>query len=98
MVEVDDLATARAVVRGSDAFGAATPVQIEPWLRSGELAVLAYRKPWLRLEYGFIHLEDRMLSPAAEVFMALVREIEVEVAARNRELMDNLFRDSPAGC
>jgi DNA-binding transcriptional LysR family regulator len=92
-VEVDDLATARAVVQSSDAFGAATPVQIEPWLRGGELAVLAYRKPWLRLEYGFIYLEDRMLSPAAEVFMALVREIEVEVAARNRELMDSLFRD-----
>lgn len=98
MVEVDDLATARAVVQGSDAFSAATPVQIEPWLRSGELAVLAYRKPWLRLEYGFIYLEDRMLSPAAEVFMALVREIEVEVAARNRELIDRFFHDPPAGC
>jgi DNA-binding transcriptional LysR family regulator len=97
-VEVDDLATARAVVQGSDAFGAATPVQIEPWLRNGELAVLAYRQPWLRLEYGFIYLEHRMLSPAAEVFMALVREIEVEVAARNRELMDSLFGDSPDGC
>jgi len=94
-VEVDDLATARAVVQGSDAFGAATPVQIEPWLRGGELAVLAYRQPWLRLEYGFIHLEDRMLSTAAEAFMALVREIEVEVAARNRELMDGLFRGFP---
>ena len=94
-VEVDDLATARAVVQVSNAFGVAAPVQIEPWLRSGELIVLAYRKPWLRLEYGFIYLEGRMLPPAAEVFMALVREIEVEVTARNRELLDGIFRGFP---
>lgn len=89
-VEVDDLATARAVVLASDAFSAATPVQIEPWLRGDEFRVLPFRANWLRLNYGFITLQDRMLSPATELFMRLVRQIEAGVAARNRELMDEL--------
>jgi len=32
-----------------------------------------------------------MLSPAAELFMRLVRQIEADVAARNRELTEELL-------
>jgi DNA-binding transcriptional LysR family regulator len=98
-VELDELTTARTIVLESDALSTATAVQLEPWLRSGQLRVLPFRANWLRLNYGFISLRDRMLSPAAELFMRLVRQIEAEVAARNRELTDELlpFRelDSP---
>jgi len=90
-VEVDDLNTARTIVLESDALSTATAVQLEPWLRSGQLRVLPFRANWLRLNYGFITLRDRMLSPAAELFMRLVREIEADVAARNRELTDELL-------
>ena len=89
-IEVDELATARAVVRASDAFSVMTPLQIEPWLQSGEFKVLPFRAPWLKLEYGFIRLRKRMLSPATELYMQLVREIEKEQAKRNRELMGQL--------
>jgi DNA-binding transcriptional LysR family regulator len=93
-IEVDELASARTIVLESDALSAATAVQLEPWLRSGQLRVLPFRANWLRLNYGFITLPDRMLSPAAELFMRLVRQIEVDVAARNRELTDELLPSS----
>jgi DNA-binding transcriptional LysR family regulator len=93
-IEVDELASARTIVLESDALSAATAVQLEPWLRSGQLRVLPFRANWLRLNYGFITLRDRMLSPAAELFMRLVRQIEADLAARNRELTDELLPSS----
>jgi DNA-binding transcriptional LysR family regulator len=90
-VEVENISTARAIVLESDAFSAATPLQIKPWLESGEFVVLPYRPAWLTLNYGFIYLRERMLSPAAEVFTQFVRRIEKEIAPRNRELMEQIF-------
>ncbi len=96
-IEVDDLASARLVVSTSHAFSFATPVQIEPWLRSGELEVLAFDAPWLQLNYGFIYLRNRMLSPAAEIYMGWVRRIEEEVRERNGALMTELGREPGPG-
>jgi DNA-binding transcriptional LysR family regulator len=96
-VEVDDLSTARTIVMGSDALSTATALQLEPWLRGGQLRVLPLRANWLRLNYGFITLRDRMLSPAAELFMERVRDIEAEVTVRNRELTDELLPPLPPG-
>lgn len=89
-LEVDELTTARTLIMGSDAFGFAAPVQIEPWLRGGDLAVLPYRPPWLKLGYGFISLRNRLPTPAAVRFMALVRGIEADLSIRNRRLLDEL--------
>jgi DNA-binding transcriptional LysR family regulator len=96
-IEVDELASARTIVLESDALSTATAVQLEPWLRSGHLRVLPFRANWLRLNYGFITLRDRMPSPAAELFMRLVRQIEADVAARNRELTDELLSPQTLG-
>lgn len=93
-IEVDDLTAARVIVLESDALSMATALQLEPWLRGGQLRVLPFRANWLRLNYGFITLRDRMLSPAAELFMKLVRQIETDVAARNRDLTDELLPSS----
>jgi DNA-binding transcriptional LysR family regulator len=93
-IEVDDLASARLVISTSHAFGVATPVQIEPWLRSGEFEVLAFDAPWLELHYGFIYLRNRMLSPAAEAYMELVRRTEQEVSKRNQALIAKLGREA----
>jgi DNA-binding transcriptional LysR family regulator len=89
---LEDLTAARTVVNGTDAFGLASPLQIEPWLRSGVLAVVPFRASWLRLDYGFIFLASRSLSPVAEAFTAMVRQIEREVEERNRTLADELFQ------
>jgi len=42
---------------------------------------LPFQAPWTRLDYGFITLKGRTASPAAEAFMAMVREIESELPA-----------------
>jgi DNA-binding transcriptional LysR family regulator len=89
---VEDLTAARTLVANTDAFGSATPVQLEPWLRSGELAVVPFRASWLRLEYGFIFLASRSLSPAAEKFTELVRRIEQEIEPKNRVLADAVLQ------
>ena len=95
-LEVYELTTARALILVSDAFGIAAPLQIEPWLRSGELVPLPYRPAWLALDYGFIYLKNRTLAPAAKRFMAIVREIEAEIEVRNRNLIRAIFADSTA--
>ncbi len=79
---------------GSNAFSAATPVQIEPWLRSGEFKVLDFRQPWMKVRYGFIYRRDRMLAPAADAFMQHVCEIETEVSQHNKSLIKELFPDA----
>jgi len=96
-IEVDDLSTARTIVMGSDVLSTATALQLEPWVRGGQLRVLPFRANWLRLNYGFITLRDRMLSPAAELFMRVVRQIEADVAVRNRELTNELLPPLPPG-
>jgi DNA-binding transcriptional LysR family regulator len=86
-IEVDNLTSARLVVAGSDAFGLATPVQIEDSLRSGEFRVLDFHRPWMELDYGFIYLRNRMLSPAAKAYMDIVRHIDGEMREANEALM-----------
>jgi len=92
-VEIDNLAMARTIIEKSDAFGTATLLQIEPWLKSGSIEVLPYRRKWLKLSYGFIYLRHHRLSPAAIKFMELSRSIEARLAHRNRELMKQVFPD-----
>ncbi|NGP53160.1 LysR family transcriptional regulator [Thioalkalivibrio sp. XN8] len=96
-VVVEDLNAVCAIVAATDAFGVCVPVSIEPRLRSGEIAVVPFRAPWLRVDYGFIRLAARSVSPAAAAFMALVRAAEPELEQRNRALMAELFgRAAPA--
>lgn len=92
-IMVDDLATARHIIASTDAIGAAAPLQLEPWLKEGSIAVVPWRAAYLRLNYGFIRLANRSLAPAAEAFMAIVRDIEREQAHHNQVLADQLFRD-----
>lgn len=91
-VRMESLTTIRTIVSRTDAVGYATPIQLEPLLRSGEVAVIPFRAPWLRLDYGFVYLASRTLSPSAEVFMAKVRVIERELAERNRLMVEELFQ------
>jgi ethanolamine utilization microcompartment shell protein EutL len=66
------------------------PLQIEPALKSGAIAILPFHAPWLCTHYGFVSLRSRSLSPAAEAFKAVVKEIELDVAQQNRALADRL--------
>jgi DNA-binding transcriptional LysR family regulator len=97
-VEVDDLASARTVIANSDAFGVAAPLQIEPWLRSGDFVALPFDARWLQLDYGFIYLRNRMLSPATILFMQTVRRIEEALHRHNEALVAELAPKAPRGC
>jgi DNA-binding transcriptional LysR family regulator len=87
-IEIEELSSARAVVLASNALSAAAPIQIESSLRQGELCVLPFWQPGMTLDYGFMHIRDRMLSPAASMFMDIVRELEVDRTRRNLELIE----------
>jgi DNA-binding transcriptional LysR family regulator len=94
-IEVDDLATARAVVSSSDALSAAAPVQIEAMVREGRLHVLPFLAPWLTLDYGFIRRRGRTHAPATERYMDIVRELEVGITRRNKELVAEFVGGAP---
>ena len=85
-IEIEDLSTAREIVLYSNAFSAATPMQIKPWLKRGELQVLPYSAPWLALNYGFIQLRGRMRSPAVEAFVNTVLRLEKDIGLRSQQL------------
>jgi DNA-binding transcriptional LysR family regulator len=87
-IEVEDLYSARTVVLASDALSFVPPIQIEAAVRRGELGVLPFWQPGMNLDYGFICIRDRLLSPAAEMFMQIVRDLEVDLARRNLELLE----------
>jgi DNA-binding transcriptional LysR family regulator len=89
-IEVNDYATARTVVAASDVLGAATPIQIEAAVRSGELCALPFRAPWLATDVGFIRLRGPAVAPAAAHYMQIVREMEPELSSRNQGLADAL--------
>jgi DNA-binding transcriptional LysR family regulator len=79
--EVEVVGTAKRIVAGSDAVGGALITQVEREVEEGALAVLPYHADWLRLNYGFIYLRDRTVSPAARAFMTEFRRLDAELAA-----------------
>lgn len=72
---------ARAIVRESDAIGAALPTQIEHDIALGHVVTLPLRLPWLKTRYGILRLARRTLSPAAIEFLQVLREVEQEIEA-----------------
>lgn len=86
-VEIQDLTFSRQIVAESDAFSAATPLQIQNELENGTFSVIPFIAPWMTLNYGFMHLRDRVLSPISKRYMEVVREIEKDVKARSLNLL-----------
>jgi DNA-binding transcriptional LysR family regulator len=85
-IHVETLQAAKDVVRESDAISAAPPILLADDVRAGRIGVVRYAAPWVRLNYGFIYLRDRMLSPAARAYMNEVRRIEAEVVRATEDL------------
>ena len=90
-IVIEQFSVALTVVAGSDTLGVAAPIQIETQVRNGDLCVLSFRAPWMKLEYGFISLRGHKLSQAAEIYMQIVRDLESDLAGRNRALIDELL-------
>lgn len=90
-IEVANLATAREIIASSNAIGPTTPLQIENELKSGKYRVLPIWGNWLKLDYGFILLRGRSISPATENFMNLIRDIESDIQPRNRRMAEEIL-------
>lgn len=86
-VEIQDLTFSRQIVAESDAFSAATPLQIQNELENGTFSIIPFIAPWMILNYGFMRLRDRVLSPIAKRYMEVVREIEKDVKVRSLNLL-----------
>jgi DNA-binding transcriptional LysR family regulator len=87
-VKTDTLRTARDVVLASDAVSAAPLSLIARDIQAGRLAALKLRATWLCTSYGFVYRRDRLLSPAAEAFIAEVRAVEAELSSEERRLSE----------
>jgi DNA-binding transcriptional LysR family regulator len=80
-IKVDSVQVAKDVVLKSDAVGAAPLAMLAPEIRSGRLFALPLRLDWMHTRYGFVYLGERLLSPAAQAFMAEVRTVEAGMSA-----------------
>ena len=79
-VRVDTIAAAKDVVMQCDAVAAAPLALIAREVRDGQLCILPLRLDWMHTNYGFVHLRERQLSPAALAFMDEVRNVEAELS------------------
>ncbi|MBT8354186.1 MAG: LysR family transcriptional regulator [Desulfofustis sp.] len=93
-VEVQELTLSRQIVAESDAFSAATIIQIENELKSGTFSIIPFEADWMSLNYGFIFLRNRALSPAAIEYMEIVRQIEKKIRIRNQVMLKK-YRAAP---
>jgi len=80
-VTVHSIQVAKEVVLKSDAIGAAPLALLAREIRAGQLIALPLRQDWLHTRYGFVYLRERLLSPAAQAFMAELRTVESGLSA-----------------
>jgi DNA-binding transcriptional LysR family regulator len=86
------LSTAFKLVIENDIVGIAPTILAWPHLRRGELSVVPFRAPWLRLNYGFMWQTERPLSALAKAFMALIRAAEIRMAEEEQAIMAAMRR------
>jgi len=86
------LSTAFKLVMENDIVGIAPIILVWPYLQRGELAVVPFRAPWLRFNYGFVWQAQRPLSAVARAFMALVRAAENRMADEEQAILALLRR------
>jgi DNA-binding transcriptional LysR family regulator len=79
-VTTTSFAAARAIVQRTDGIGVAVPEQVASDVRRGRLALLDTDAGSLRTGYGIASLRDRSLSPGAQAFVAVLKEVEAEIA------------------
>jgi DNA-binding transcriptional LysR family regulator len=73
---------ARLIVMESDVVGIAVGHQLDDDLAAGRLVKLQLHLPWLGTSYGIVRLAHRTPSPAASAFLAILREVEADIATR----------------
>jgi DNA-binding transcriptional LysR family regulator len=81
----------KEVVTTSNAVAFVLLPLIERELRAGEFVLLPVDFPELKTHYGVVQLRDRTASPAAEAFIALLKEVDAEIYKIDQELKKEFF-------
>ncbi len=78
-VVVNTPAVARLIARGSDALVTGTASMLADDVAAGHIVLLDVDAPALRTTHGVMFLRERTLSPAARVFIDVLRQVEAEI-------------------
>ena len=96
-IHVNTFELARQIVLESDAIGVAVPDQIAAEINAGLLSMLDLPLPGGYTNYGIITLAGRTLSPSAETFIEILRQIEAKITMRGRTRKAVRSRAGPGG-
>ena len=77
-IECYSVPASRQIVAVTNGIGAATLSMIRKEIRDGELAPIAIVIPGFETGYSIITARDRILSPAAEAFIAIAKAVDEE--------------------
>lgn len=86
LIKVDSEPIIKATVASSDAIGMGLLPMIERELKSGEFVILPCDFPELKRHNGIVQLTGHNLSPFAEHFIAILKEVDAEVARTDQGL------------
>jgi DNA-binding transcriptional LysR family regulator len=86
IIKCDYVRVAKEAVARSNAVAYILLPMIERELRAGELVLLPVDFSELKTHYGIVQRRDRTPSPAAEVFIKLLLEVDAELARVDQEL------------
>lgn len=89
-IELDVPMQIGSFLANNDGIALGTLTILERELLAGEVALLTTTPLTLQSSYGFIHLKERSLPPAARAYMDEVRVIEKEIRQRERQLVRQL--------
>jgi DNA-binding transcriptional LysR family regulator len=82
-ITTTSVAASRTIVRRTNGIGLGVRVQLAEDVRQGRLVILDFRAATLKTNYGITYLRDRSLSPGAVEFIATLKGVEAEIAARS---------------
>jgi DNA-binding transcriptional LysR family regulator len=86
LIKCDYVKVAKEAVARSNAVAYILLPMIERELKAGEFVLLPVDFPELKTHYGIVQRRDRTPSPAAEVFIKLLLEVDAELARVDQEL------------
>ena len=87
---VDSFTVVRNAVLAGDAVGLAPLVALEHDVRAKQIFLLPFTAPWLQLSYGLFYTRKRPLSRVAQLFMTQLRQVEVDLQAREQRALARL--------
>jgi DNA-binding transcriptional LysR family regulator len=86
IIKCDYVKIGKEAVSASNAISFILLPMIERELRSGEFVILPVDFPELKTHWGIVQMRNRTISPAAEVFITLLQEVDAELARTDQEL------------